>query len=216
MPNTNSRNLRSLRWASWLGIAVLMLATSWTFVRRHFEVHADPQTKIEGAAQIVSKFSLVDQSGKRVTEASFAGRWQLIYFGYTNCPDVCPATLAYLSSVLDDLGTNADRVAPIFITVDPKRDTPAVMAAYVAAFSPRLVGLTGGEDEVAKVEHSFRVYSQKSNEPGSNVGYEMAHSSFIYLMTPKGDFDAIFLEARQTAREMSQEILMRIKRNNKS
>lgn len=212
VPDILARNLRWLRRASWLGVAVLLIATSWSMARRYFSSPPDPRTEIEGAAQIVSKFALVDQTGKRVTEADFDGRWQLVYFGYTNCPDVCPTTLAYLSSVLDRLGDKVDRVAPIFITVDPERDIPAAMAAYVAAFSPRLTGLTGTEDEIAKAERAFRVYSQRSAAPGSADGYEMAHSSFIYLMTPKGGFEAVYLEERQTADEMAQEILMRIGR----
>jgi protein SCO1/2 len=114
----------------------------------------------------------------------------LVYFGYTFCPDVCPTTLNEVSEALDHLGAKADRLQPIFITVDPKRDTPAVVRQYVAAFTPKLLGLTGTPDQIAKVANEYRVYyAEHRTGPGPN-DYTMDHSSVLYLMGPDGQFIA--------------------------
>lgn len=126
-------------------------------------------------------FSLIDQNGKTRTDVEFRGKLMLIYFGYTNCPDTCPATLAAMTKALDDLGPAAAAVEPIFITVDPARDTPQQMKAYAANFSPRLIALTGTPVQLQAVESEFRVYASK--EPGGPIDdYLLDHSSFIYLM----------------------------------
>ena len=114
----------------------------------------------------------------------------LVYFGYTFCPDVCPTTLNEVADALDRLGGKADRLQPIFITVDPKRDTPAVVKQYVAAFTPRLIGLTGSDEQIAKVAQEYRVYyAEHRTGPGPN-DYTMDHSSVLYLMGPDGKFIA--------------------------
>lgn len=135
-------------------------------------------------------FRLVDQSGRVVTDASFRGRYMLVYFGYTYCPDICPTTLTEVGAALDRLGKKADRIVPVFITVDPARDTPAALRTYVGAFSPRLVGLTGTAQEIGAAEGAYHVYSAKHvTGPGPN-DYAMDHSSFLYLMGPDGRFVA--------------------------
>src|SRR4029077_7237917 len=104
-----------------------------------------------GTASLVGgPFTLRDGNGRTVTERDFRGKYMLVYFGYTFCPDVCPTTLNEMSEALDRLGPKADRVQPIFITVDPKRDTPAVVKQYVTAFTPRLIGLTGTPEQIAQ------------------------------------------------------------------
>jgi len=114
----------------------------------------------------------------------------LVYFGYTYCPDVCPTTLSALAAALDKLGPKASELAPIFITIDPRRDTPQVMGRYTAAFSPRLIGLTGTPAEIAKVAKEYWVYYAKHvTGPGPN-DYSMDHSSIIYMMGPNGKFIA--------------------------
>ncbi len=130
-------------------------------------------------------FSLTDQNGKTRTDAEFRGKVMLIYFGYTNCPDTCPETLTEITKALDDLGSTAAEVEPIFITVDPARDTSEQMKAYAANFSPRLIALTGTPAQLAAVEREFHVYAKK--EPGGSVGgYLMDHSAYIYLMGRDG------------------------------
>lgn len=130
-------------------------------------------------------FSLTDQNGATRTDAEFRGKLMVIYFGYTNCPDTCPATLAEITKALDLLGPTASAIEPIFITVDPARDTPQQMKAYAANFSPRLVALTGTQAQLAAVEREFRVYASK--EPGGPIDDALLdHSSFIYLMGRDG------------------------------
>jgi protein SCO1 len=137
------------------------------------------------APQLGGPFSLTDQNGKTRTGANFRGKLMLIYFGYTDCPDTCPETLTAITKALDDLGPSAAAVVPIFITVDPARDTPEQMKAYAANFSPRLVALTGTQAQLGPVEREFHVYAKK--EPGGSVGgYLMDHSAFIYLMGRDG------------------------------
>lgn len=141
--------------------------------------------------QIGGPFHLIDQHGTAVSDADYRGRWMLVYFGYTFCPDVCPTELQTIAAALDKLGPDAAKVAPLFITVDPARDTPAVMAKYVALFGPRLIGLTGTPEEIAAVARAFRVYYAKAPVNGS-ASYLVDHSSFVYLLDPKGRFAALF------------------------
>lgn len=148
-----------------------------------------------GKAQVGGPFSLVDQSGKTVTDADFRGRYMLVYFGYTYCPDVCPAGLQVMAAALDKLGAKAERVAPVFITLDPARDTPARLGEYVKSFDPRLVGLGGSEEALAKVAKAYRVYSKKIVDPKAPADYTLDHSSIIYLMDPKGEFVMHFTHA---------------------
>jgi len=139
-----------------------------------------------GTAAIGGAFSLTSHLGQRVSEKDFAGRYLLVFFGFTNCPDVCPAGLQVMSAALDKLGAKADGVVPIFVTVDPARDTPDVMKAYVSAFHPKLIGLTGTEAEIQAVTNTYRVYAKRVEDSGSPGGYTMDHSGFIYLMDKAG------------------------------
>ncbi len=136
-------------------------------------------------------FRLTDTAGQSVTDASFRGRWMLIYFGYTSCPDICPTELTMIAAVLRDLGPNAARVAPLFITVDPARDTGKVLAAYVRLFDPRLIGLTGTPAEISRAARAYRVFYRKVALRDENA-YLMDHSSFVYLMGPDGRFVDLF------------------------
>ncbi|HEX3486715.1 MAG TPA: SCO family protein [Micropepsaceae bacterium] len=134
-------------------------------------------------------FALTDQNNMLRTEKDFAGKYTLVFFGYTYCPDVCPATLAVMAAALDRLGPRADRIVPLFITVDPKRDTPEKMKSYLASFGTRFVGLTGTADDIAKVAKEYRVYYRE--HPAENGGeYTVDHSGVVYLMDPNGKFIA--------------------------
>src|SRR5690349_22991539 len=113
-----------------------------------------------GQADVGGPFQLTDQAGKRVSDKDFRGRYMLIYFGYSFCPDVCPTTLAVMAQALEKLGGRAARVAPIFITIDPERDTPKVLDDYMKAFGPSFVGLTGSPAEIEGVEKKYRVYAK--------------------------------------------------------
>jgi protein SCO1 len=150
-------------------------------------------------------FALVNGDGKTVTDRDFRGKYMLVYFGYTYCPDVCPTTLNEVANALDKLGPKADQVQPIFITVDPKRDNPEVMKKYVASFGPRLIGLTGTPNEVASVAKEYRVYyAEHRTGPGPN-DYTMDHSSILYLMGPNGRFVAP-VRADESGKQMAADL----------
>jgi protein SCO1 len=150
-------------------------------------------------------FALLDGDGKSVTDKTFRGKFMLVYFGYTFCPDVCPTTLNEVAEAMDKLGPAAARVQPIFITVDPRRDTPEVIKQYAAAFSPKLVGLTGTADQVAQAAKAYRVYyAEHRTGPGPN-DYSMDHSSVLYLMGPDGRFIEP-IRADETATQIAADI----------
>jgi protein SCO1/2 len=143
-----------------------------------------------GGLCIGGPFTLENGSGRPVTDKDFRGKYMLVYFGYTFCPDVCPTTLNAVADAMDKLGPTASRVQPLFITVDPKRDTPAVVQQYAAAFGPSIEGLTGTPEEIATVAKEYRVYyAVHRTGPGAN-DYSMDHSSVLYLMDPNGRFVA--------------------------
>jgi cytochrome oxidase Cu insertion factor (SCO1/SenC/PrrC family) len=140
------------------------------------------------AISVGGPFTLEDGAGKTVTDRDFRGKYMLVYFGYTFCPDVCPTTLNAVADAMDKLGPAAARVQPLFITVDPKRDTPAVVQRYAAAFGPRIEGLTGTAEEIAKVAKEYRVYYAEHRTGTGPNDYSMDHSSVLYLMGPGGAF----------------------------
>ena len=147
-------------------------------------------------------FSLTDGDGHPVTDQTYRGKYMLVYFGYTYCPDVCPTTLAAVGDALDKLGPKADRIAPLFITVDPKRDTVPVVKQYAAAFSPRIIGLTGSPEQIAAVAKAYRVYYAEHRTGTGPDDYSMDHSSVLYLMGPDGRFIAP-VRADQTGPEIA-------------
>ncbi|SEH25299.1 SCO family protein [Magnetospirillum fulvum] len=161
----------------------------------------------QGVALVASSpgqggFSLTDPAGKTVTDRDYRGRFMLVFFGYTFCPDVCPTTLTVLAGALDRLApATAAKLVPIFITLDPERDSPAVMGQYTAAFSPAIVGLTGSADDLARVKQSYRVYSARV--PGSAPDlYTIDHSALLYLIGPDGRFRAT-LDPGHSAAELA-------------
>lgn len=209
MTSGKTTHVRRIRYGLWFLVTIAALVIGGAYFVRTIGVR-EPPSVTTGEAAIRSEFSLIDHNGNRVTEADFLGRWQLVFFGFTYCPDVCPTTLAYMANVLDRFGGEVERVAPIFITVDPSRDTPEVMAEHVQAFHPKLVGLTGSEAAVAAAAQSFRVYYERMEEETAPDGYLMAHSGHIYLMTPEGRFEDVFREADQSAEDMATDVLARM------
>jgi protein SCO1 len=142
------------------------------------------------ASGIGGPFTLVDQNGATVTDADIKGRPFLVFFGYTHCPDICPATLFEVSEVMHALGKDADRTGALFITVDPERDTPAVMKDYLSSFDPHLRGATGDRAAIDAAEKAYRVYAKKV--PTTNGDYSMDHTALVYLMDKQGRFVAPF------------------------
>ena len=153
---------------------------------------AEAPQRSSGAALIGGPFTLVNQRGETVNEADFRGKFSLIYFGFTHCPDVCPTALQIMSVALEEVGEAADAVTPVFITIDPERDDVATVAAYVAHFGENFVGLTGTPAQVETAARAYKVYYRKVEDPGSAGGYAMDHSSVVYLMSPEGEFLANF------------------------
>ena len=154
------------------------------------------------APAVGGPFALTADDGRTVTDQSFRGRYVLLYFGYTSCQDVCPVTLSAVAEALDVLGPAAARVQPLFVTVDPQRDTPDVIRRYVEAFTPRLVGLTGTPGQLRQMEQSYRVTS--TTHPGG-AGYTIDHSSVLYLIGPDGRFLAP-IRADETGQAMASDI----------
>lgn len=141
-----------------------------------------------GRSVVGGPFTLVTGDGRTVTDRDFRGRYMLVYFGYTFCPDVCPTSLNTVAEALDRVGTLADRIQPLFITVDPKRDDQEAVRQYAAAFGSRMIGLTGTEEQVGAAARAYRVYYREHRTgPGPN-DYSMDHSSILYLMGPDGRF----------------------------
>ena len=161
-----------------------------------------------GGIQVGGPFSLVDQTGRRVTEKDFAGKALLVNFGYTFCPDVCPTELAAMTAAIDQLGDAAKRVQPLFITIDPTRDTVAQLALYHQNFHPSFAMLTGSEDEIARAARAYRVYYKKADSQ-SATEYLMDHSALVYLMGPDGRFLTHFTP-QTTPEQMAAEILKQL------
>jgi protein SCO1/2 len=172
---------------------------------------ANPQggqpVQSSGTAQIGGPFSLVGADGKPVTDRDFRGRYMLIFFGFTHCPDICPAELQVIAQALEQLGDKAKTVVPIFITLDPERDTPEAMANYVKSFGPNFVGLTGSPEAIAAAAKAYRVAYSKVENKDSAGDYSVDHSALVYLMDPEGRYATHFsygLSADQMAEKLGK------------
>lgn len=174
------------------GLAIGGLAAVAVFPEAREKVFGQSGPTTTGKALIGGPFTLIDQNGKKVTDQDFRGRSMLVFFGFTHCPDICPAGLQLISAALAKLGSKAANVTPIFISVDPQRDTPETLATYVKNFDDRIVGLTGTPEEVAAVARAYRVFYEKTPNETNPAEYGMNHTSIIYLMGPDGTYVAHF------------------------
>ena len=179
-----SGKLAFIRWTA-LGLIIVLAA----ILALHTALKNVPADR--GTAAIGGSFVLTDSSGKQVTDKDFLGKPMLVYFGYSYCPDVCPFTLQLMASALDKLGPDKDRIQPVFISVDPERDTPQTLAQYVRTpgFPDHLTGLTGTPEQIADVAHKYSVYYKKA---GKGEGYLVDHTSAIFLMDTRGKYAAVF------------------------
>jgi protein SCO1/2 len=163
-------------------------------------------------ALIGGAFALTDQFGQRRADADFRGQFLLVFFGFTHCPDICPVALLTMSDALDRLGVQAAAVTPIFITVDPERDTAEALRDYAANFHPRLVALTGTPAEIGAVAKLYRVFYAKATGTSASADpadYIMDHSAIIYLMGPDGSYVTHF-EPGTAAQAMADELRERL------
>jgi len=147
-----------------------------------------PAVQTSGKALIGGPFTLVGRDGKPVTDQAFRGKYMLVFFGFTHCPDICPAELQVMAAALDELGPKANEIIPIFITLDPERDTPMVVSDYVTNFSPRFVGLTGSSEQIAAAAKAYRVAYSKFQQDKSSSDYSIDHSALVYLMGKDGEY----------------------------
>jgi len=173
----------------WPLLAVVLAVSLGALIGVGVLLHGQLQERAgAGTVDIGGPFRLTNQYGERVTAQDFAGRYMMIYFGYTYCPDICPMTLANMTQAIDQLPEEtAQKVVPIFITVDPERDTVEQLSEYAPLFHPRLIALTGTDAEVKTAARAYRVYFKKVEDDGSG-DYLVDHSSFVFLMGPDGDY----------------------------
>ena len=163
------------------GVALVVVLTM-----RHGQVAITGKVVQDGTAAIGGPFALAATNGKTVTDQTFRGKWQMLYFGYTYCPDACPTALSNIGSALQKLGLEADQIQPLFVSVDPKRDTREVMSAYLESFDPRIIGLTGTPAQIEAIAKAYRVFFKIHEGEGAN--YLVDHSAYFYLMDPAGKF----------------------------
>ncbi len=186
-------------------VTLLTAALVATVTAGYFVWQSRPGT---GTVEIGGPYTLTDHTGRAVTQESYAGRWQLVFFGYTFCPDFCPATLSTVTAAMDSLGPAGDKITPIFITVDPERDTVEQMAAYHEHFHPSFQMLTGTPEQIAAVARAYRVYYAKA-ESEQYTDYLMDHSTITYLMDPQGRYAAHFshgTEPEALARQLREHV----------
>lgn len=174
---------------------VVAVGLAWAMRGPDANVVKDSQVSTDYAAAPGGPFTLVDHTGATVTDTDFQGKYLLVFFGYTYCPDICPTTLNEIANAMQLLGDRATRVQPLFITIDPERDTPEVVTEYVNAFHPRIVGLTGTPDQIRQAAATYRAFYDKQDEGDAGEkgnDYFMDHSAFTYLMAPDGTYLTIF------------------------
>lgn len=176
-----------------IAVAALIFVVVATVGRFYLLGGADSGSTSVGTVNIGGPFTLTDQTGKVVTDADFQGKYMLVYFGYTYCPDVCPTSLSIMSDALDQLSPEKlDKVVPIFISVDPARDTPVALADFVPHFHDKLIGLSGTPEQTQAVARAYKAYYAKVGDGDKSDDYTMDHSSITYLMGPDGKYVAHF------------------------
>ena len=148
-----------------------------------------PPVETTGKALIGGHFALIDQTGKPITDRDFRGRYLLVFFGFTHCPDICPTELQVMAAALEALSPQERKeIVPVFITLDPERDTPEVMATYVKNFGQDFVGLTGSAESISAVAKAYRIAYSKFQQDKTSGDYTIDHSSLVYLMDKNGDY----------------------------
>ncbi|MBM9595118.1 SCO family protein [Roseitranquillus sediminis] len=191
----------------WLAVAVAGLAVAALFFWQ-----SRPETTASAPQEpaLQADFELTDHRGRTRTDEEFRGDWLLVFFGFTNCPDVCPMGLANIAQAMDELGGAADEVQPLFISVDPKRDTPESLAEYVFQFHPSIIGLTGTPEQVDETAETFAIYKERVEDPSAPDGYTMGHTSSILLFDPDGGLVRIF-EYSATPEDIARDLRERVR-----
>lgn len=183
--------LKTIRIVAWAAVAVtgvlaVTLAIGWWKVDGPGRRDLSGGVEIKGVPQIGGAFTLVDHTGRSVSEKDFLGRPALVFFGFTNCPEVCPTTLFELTNRMKTLGPPADQLQVLFITADPERDTPEQLGLYLQSFDPRIVGLSGSREQIDRAIAAYKVVARKS--PLEGGGYNVDHTASVFMMDSKGRF----------------------------
>ena len=173
----------------WLAVVVAAIAVAALFT---WQRGTSKEAAVEKQPTLQADFELTDHRGLVRTDEDFRGQWLLVFFGFTNCPDVCPMGLATIAQAMDELGDAAEQVQPLFVSVDPKRDTPEALAEYVPQFHPAILGLTGTPEQIDKTASNFAIYKERIEDPVAPDGYTMGHTSSILLFDPEGRFVRLF------------------------
>lgn len=181
------KNLRRLLIIAVLAVAA-STAISWAWRAVSSGLQPLPTIRTSGNAAIGGPFTLIATNGEIVADQTYRGKWLVIFFGYTFCPDVCPTALSNMTVAIETLGPDAAKLQPLFITVDPERDTRDVLTEYLKSFDPRILGLTGTRAQVNNVLKQYRVYVALQKSEAGDKDYLVSHSGYIYLMNPEGKF----------------------------
>jgi len=203
--------MKTFRYIVMPAIALLLAMNIYVFFYKGFiepEIDESSEIKSSGEALVVGSFTLTDQNGNKVSDSDFKGKNMLVYFGFTNCPMICPTDMANLTQVLEELGEDAKKIQPVFITIDPQRDTPEQIKTFLSNFYPTFVGLTGTPREIADVANKYRIY-YKQVEAEDLQEYTMDHSAYTYLMGKDGKYLAHFRHEQpieEVVRRISQRI----------
>lgn len=179
--------LRLFRKALWALVSVAALALVWLFLWADYRADL---ARAEREPGFQADFELTDHRGMLRTQEDFAGRWMLVFFGFANCPDVCPTTLSEVAAIMKGLGDDAEQVQPLFISIDPERDTPSALADFVPRFEAGIIGLTGTPDQIATTSDTFKIFYEKIEEASTPDGYTMGHSSQLFLFGPDAGYVA--------------------------
>ena len=177
--------LKRIRQVAWFLVAVVVAAFAYWSLNDGGSINRSTSSSDN---RFAAEFELVDHTGERRTAEDYRGRWLLVFFGFANCPDVCPTTLAEVATVMDQLGPLSDEAQPLFITIDPERDTPEALAEFIPQFEAGIVGLSGTPDQIAETTRNFFVFSGKIDDRNAPDGYTMEHSSQLFLFTPDGEY----------------------------
>lgn len=173
----------------WTAVVVAAFAAGGLAV---YETQKVPDVTASAASSVAAKFELTGHDGVVRTEEDFRGKWSLVFFGFTNCPDICPATLSEIAQVMDDLGPQAGSVQPLFISVDSERDRPEALAEYVPQFHPTILGLAGTPEQIEAAAASFKIFYERVPEDTAPGGYTMGHTSQVLLFDPEGAFVRLY------------------------
>ena len=173
--------LNRLRGWLWVAVAMALVGSGLLVLRGR-------EAAVPAAAAFRPDFALADAAGRMRTAEEFRGRYLLVFFGFTNCPDICPTTLGEVAQVMDGLGAEAAQVQPIFISIDPERDRRLGLTAYASAFHPAILPLAGDAAATRAAAASFRIHYAREDDPAAQDGYAMSHSTSLYLIGPEGDW----------------------------